>query len=238
MFQPTHAGLKTAESSCGARRGADRGYPETEPRPPPLGRGTPRAGVRMLHTQSFPSEIWRVLTITDVGTVTHGGLDHQHCTHALCTLHARIVHAARTHLLCTLHARRLHARIVHAAHTHCARCTHALCTLHARIVHAAQFEHFARCFQDPPLLQCAVGVSPTKAVLLDSVVVLCTQCSSYQDPVVGNRQCFAVSGCLINTFTGGCVIGAGRHPDENVVELHLVAPVHRPPHLWPQYVPF
>ena len=88
-----------------------------------------------------------------------------HCTHALCTLHARIVHAARTHCahcthaLCTLHARTvhtarthcahcthalctLHARIVHAARTHCARCTHALCTLHARTVHAARMLKF------------------------------------------------------------------------------------------------
>ena len=53
------------------------------------------------------------------------------CTHALCTLHARIVHTARTHCArCTPALCTLHARIVDTARTHCARCTHALCTLH------------------------------------------------------------------------------------------------------------
>ena len=60
------------------------------------------------------------------------------CTHALCTLHARIVQTARTHCARCTHALcTLHARIVHAARTHCGHCTHALCTLHARTVHAA-----------------------------------------------------------------------------------------------------
>ena len=48
------------------------------------------------------------------------------CTHAACTLHARIVHTARRHPLCTLHT-----RIVHTAHTHC---EHLHCA-HGRILH-------------------------------------------------------------------------------------------------------
>ena len=63
-----------------------------------------------------------------------------HCTHAVCTLHARSVHTARTHCarcahaLCTLHARIVHAARTHAlctlhARTHCAYCMHALCTV-------------------------------------------------------------------------------------------------------------
>ena len=67
------------------------------------------------------------------------------CTHALCTLHARIVQTARTHCArCTPALCKLDARTVHAARPHCAHCTHALCTLHACTVHAAR-THCARC---------------------------------------------------------------------------------------------
>ena len=50
-------------------------------------------------------------------------------THALCTLHARIVHTARTHCahcmhaLCTLHTHTLNMHTVHTVRMHCAHCT-------------------------------------------------------------------------------------------------------------------
>ena len=67
------------------------------------------------------------------------------CTHALCTLHARIVQTARTHCArCTPSLCKLDVRTVQTARTHCAHGTHALCKLHACTVHPAR-THCACC---------------------------------------------------------------------------------------------
>ena len=85
----------------------------------------------------------------------HARTNCANCTHALCTLQARIVHAARTclwHCVC----------IVHIAGTHCACCTHArtvhvsrthtLCLLHARIVHSERAGGSSRLVFGPMLM--------------------------------------------------------------------------------------
>ena len=61
-----------------------------------------------------------------------------HYTHALCTVHARIVQAARTHCAHSRHALcTLHPRIVDIAGTYCARCTHAH-TVHGAVTESGK----------------------------------------------------------------------------------------------------
>ena len=139
----------------------------------------------LLSAMSFSESLWvwvteylRYLSVPDSDYVFltlwsfcaclwHCVLHCAHCTHALCTMHARTMHTARmhyansTHAACTLHTRtmhtarthrahcthalcKLHTHTVHTARTHCARCTHALYTLHACIVQTASM-HSANC---------------------------------------------------------------------------------------------